>query len=124
MNRQLRVPRLVDLHRIEPEAYEQIRRRQRFAHQTVGGHAADDADEVRGSLVDNPFHLGRDGYRQVPLSDPSPDALSIRRMDRQARSAPAAASAFASSAVQLGRSAPRDPGRASRVARLVRDAWR
>ena len=83
MNRQFRMPGLVHFDRIESEADQQIRGGQRLAHETVGGHPADDADEVAGRFVDNPFHLRRHGNRQIPVSHPSPDALRMRRINAQ-----------------------------------------
>ena len=83
LNIEFGVPKLVDLNRIEPEANQQVRSIQRFDHQSVGRHAADDADEVRRGLVDNSLHLWGDGDRKVPLVEPAAQSGGVLRIDSQ-----------------------------------------
>ena len=83
VNRPFGMPRLVDFHRIEAEADDQIRRGNRVAHDAVGRHPAGDADEAGGGLVDDPLDLRRHGDRQTPLCQPAPDRCRVRRIDAE-----------------------------------------
>ena len=56
----------------------------RLHHQTVRGHAADHADEVRTGFVDDALDLGSDGDGKAPVVEPAADAARVLVGDTEA----------------------------------------